>query len=340
MAFEDTGARPWDAWKHPNKAKSVSARPDAFQASTGLADALGWMSLRTNVEDDLWISGRLPKLARTLQIREALALGLLVCVYRRTQHAEIVEASIDRIMTIVVVDFDTDDEARHFLFAMVSSKLATMSDDGSSMTIHGNEPHVDRLTRLRGQAGAGGKARQKSRLVSEPTAKLQLSHSLASRSAPSSLLPVSVPSLSVSDYETAPDTPRPEPAVVVVQEPRGAPIPIPPQTDDLATIVASQIPAADAMRLWAKHQAETERRKLARLPMPVGMDLHHCRTILALAGRHMPLAEKVLEAYVRCNSNPYWSDKKWPLWALARERDFQEALTMARASGYAEATAG
>ncbi len=105
-----------------------------------------------------------------------------------------------------------------------------------------------------------------------------------------------------------------------------------PQTDDLATIAASQIPASEALEIWNHYQARTELRNLTRLPLPVGMDLAHCRAILHMAGRHMVLAKRIVDAYVAYNGNAWWTSKKWPLWALARQRDFDEALQLARGS--------
>ena len=109
---------------------------------------------------------------------------------------------------------------------------------------------------------------------------------------------------------------------------------IQPPTEDLTTLTASQIPASEAIEIWKIHQHETIERKQAPLPMPVGQDIQHCKTFLAMAGRHAQLAKRVMEAYVRCDSNDFWKEKKWPLWAIARQRDFDEALAMARANGY------
>lgn len=111
--------------------------------------------MRVNIEDDLWESGRLRKLAMVLGVSEELALGRLVGVYRRTQTELIVTDSIDRVHTIICVDFADDDDARRFLFAMASANLATI--EGEKITIRGNQNHVDRFRDHQAKSAMGGK---------------------------------------------------------------------------------------------------------------------------------------------------------------------------------------
>lgn len=114
--------------------------------------------MRVSIEDDLRSSGRLGKLARVMGWREPHALGALVMVYRATQDLEIVEETPDKIVNAIVVDFDSDDEAHAFVSAMVSARLATLTDRGT-IVIHGNDKHVATLKKIRAGASKGGSAR-------------------------------------------------------------------------------------------------------------------------------------------------------------------------------------
>lgn len=144
---------------------------------------------RVNIEDDLWTSGRLSKLARTARLDEDRALGRLVSVYRLTQRAGIVADTSERICFAVAIAFESDDEADVFLTAMIAAQLAAVLEDGT-IHIKGNEKHVDRLERLRSTSSAGGKARQEKKrndfqaVMAEKPADNQ-----AVGSAPYSLLP-------------------------------------------------------------------------------------------------------------------------------------------------------
>lgn len=151
--------------------------------------------MRVNIEDDLLLSGRLGRLARTMRWTEREALGALVLFYRSTQDAELVEAPLARIVSVVAAHFDSDSQAESFVRAMAASRLATGSLDGASFLIHGNEPHVLRLRRLRKQASAGGLARangqsEDSLSVSLATGTDKAPHRVPTQSAPtpSSLL--------------------------------------------------------------------------------------------------------------------------------------------------------
>jgi hypothetical protein len=152
--------------------------------------------VRVNIEDDLWTSGRLLKLARVMKWEEAKALGHLVLVYRATQKAGIISETQARVLTVCVLHFESDEETDRFLTAMVSSQLAAVLENGD-LHIRGNERHVERLDRLLSNSGKGGKAsavtRQKkindSQTESQASAKLQGTTTQAVGNAPYSLLP-------------------------------------------------------------------------------------------------------------------------------------------------------
>lgn len=151
--------------------------------------------MRVNIEDDLWTSGRLLKLARVMKWEEAKTLGHLALVYRATQKAGIIIDSQPRVLTVCVLHFESDEETERFLTAMVASQLASILEDGN-MHIRGNEKHVKRLERLASKASDGGKAsvaaRQKKLNVSltegQPTANLQGTMTQPVGNAPYSLL--------------------------------------------------------------------------------------------------------------------------------------------------------
>ncbi len=272
--------------------------------------------MRTNVEDDLWDSGRLSKLARSLQIREPLALGLLICVYRRTQKALIVTETIDRLITSVVVDFDSDDEARHFIRAMVVAKLATESSDGNLITIKGNDTHVRRLADFRDRASMGGKASvKKAQSFRKPTLEPALEHML---NTPSSLLRSPSSDLQTETEIRDPCARDPEPEARV------------PSTDDLSTIAASQIPGDQVLSVYESWRSEMQ--SVRKIPMPLiasATDKHAIRSLIHMSGS-VAIATEVARAFVHCDDpKGYFKRVGWPLWLLGEVRNFTEARTKA-----------
>lgn len=149
--------------------------------------------MRVNLEDSLITEGHLKKLARAMKWKERSVGGALWFVYRSTQKAGLVSATIDQFVTCIVLDFESDDEAVSFLNAMCAAQLAERTDDGK-LRIVGNEKHVERLVEYKERASKGGKARQRQiaeklnvgvadkQATSLPHAKLQAS-------TPFSLLP-------------------------------------------------------------------------------------------------------------------------------------------------------
>lgn len=113
-------------------------------------------AVRVNMESDLRTSGRLGKLARTMGWSEQRTGGALWFFYWHTQEAGIVEETPDKIVSAVVVDFDSEGEAHAFVSGMVSAKLATVSENGI-VRIHGNDKHVERIERFKGNASELGK---------------------------------------------------------------------------------------------------------------------------------------------------------------------------------------
>lgn len=147
--------------------------------------------MRVNIEDDLRTSGRLGKLARVMGWTEREALGALVLFYRATQNAEVCEAPEDELVSLCVIDHDSDDDARRFVRGLLSSRLASANQD--TIVIHGNAQQVERIKALRKNASAGGRARMNRPTNLKPVAKQMASNSLANQCPPCSLLPSPAP---------------------------------------------------------------------------------------------------------------------------------------------------
>ena len=99
--------------------------------------------MRTAYEDDLRSSGRLSKVARYMGWRDREALGALMFFYRHTQDAELIDGTREQILTLIVVEHDSDDEAWRFIDAMEKARLLTKT--GDTYHIHGNSKHVERV---------------------------------------------------------------------------------------------------------------------------------------------------------------------------------------------------
>lgn len=130
----------------------MGAKPSARVGKRWKGDG----AVRVNMESDLRTSGRLGKLARTMGWSEQRTGGALWFFYWHTQEAGIIEDTPDKIVSAVVVDFDSEGEAHAFVSGMVSAKLATISENGI-VRIHGNDKHVERIERFKGNASELGK---------------------------------------------------------------------------------------------------------------------------------------------------------------------------------------
>ncbi len=129
--------------------------------------------MRVNVEDS--VRRHLPRLAKEMGWSMREALGALAMVYNSTQAAGIYEDTPARIATVIVLDFDDDEQADKFVTAMIASQLAVMLSDGR-VRIRGNQERISELNEWYQQkvdAGRrGGKEtqrRRKSSMVSEAT---------------------------------------------------------------------------------------------------------------------------------------------------------------------------
>ena len=124
--------------------------------------------MRVNLEDTLSDDGHLRFLAKAMGAGwdEDRVLAKAYWVYRSTQRAGFVAGSIDRVVTLCVLRFDSDDECRRFLVAMCTAQLAERK--GDEIRIFGNEKHVQRFAEFRDRASRGGKSTQQKRsMVSE-----------------------------------------------------------------------------------------------------------------------------------------------------------------------------
>lgn len=184
-------------------------------------------AMRVNIEDDLFLSGRLTAFARALGVEEDTALGRLAFAWRETQHRELVTVSREsfRLATFVRLR-----DPQGTLLAMEASGLATKKSDDEWL-IHGNEEHAKRLGMYREKAQKGGIARQRASKLpasnpKKPAASQQAASKLNQRAllAPSSLLQKQDPDLCVSDSDLPPainfeDLPRSPPATPAGRHP-------------------------------------------------------------------------------------------------------------------------
>lgn len=99
--------------------------------------------MRVNIEDDLYLSGRLGRLARAMGWNERESLGALTLVWRATQAERLSSTTVERLVTVVGVWFDDDQQCERFIRAMAISRLAQI--DGETITINGNEQQIMRL---------------------------------------------------------------------------------------------------------------------------------------------------------------------------------------------------
>lgn len=145
--------------------------------------------MRVNMEDSLILDGHVPRLAKAMGWTEREAGGALWMLYRATQAAGIITESIDRIITVSILAFDDDDQARRFVHAMATARLAEVT--GDRVRIFGNEKHVKRFADNRDRNVKGGKARaaqlqQKHVYIREPQASLTLATGKPQASTPNS----------------------------------------------------------------------------------------------------------------------------------------------------------
>lgn len=273
-------------------------------------------AVRTNYEDDLRASGRLGRLARELGWREGLALGQLMLLYRATQDAGIIADDLEAILDCVEIEFETRDEARKFVDAMRVSRLASPTTDGE-IEIHGNAKQLaerrwlDRTKTRRakkgGQKRASSATRQEDGTFAPASNQLTIQRPSSDPADPSPV-PAPVPS------------PSPSP-----KEERERARSLPPETDKLSEIVASQIPTEQAMRVFDAYQSAREKhRSIQRTLIPGSLDIGHCKTLLAMSGGDERVAIAIVRAFVK-NHGPknFWADRKWSLWILVEPKNYE-----------------
>lgn len=176
------------------------------------------MTVRVNVEFDLWASGRLGAFARAMGVNECEALGVLVFVWHETQHRELMLVTKELFASSISIRLGGYDAAMIFE-SMAKAGLLSHVDD-QTWLIRGNDEHVSRLKKLRVIATAGGNASVQARAklpvdrtvkrtlkrtvdrAVERTVELQLTCTEPSPNPPkllSSLAPIQDPDLTTSD---------------------------------------------------------------------------------------------------------------------------------------------
>lgn len=166
--------------------------------------------MRINVElQDLRASGRLWKLAQTMGWNQRETIGALVQFWGATQDAEIVETTHAKLMTTIILDMDSDDQAERFVRALIAAQLVESRD--SLLLIKGNEEHVGRLKVYRDRAYKGGIAKNKKANDFVASKQLGGSHKAATPAATNvpSLAPLLLSSLApnyeLQDPQNSPD---------------------------------------------------------------------------------------------------------------------------------------
>lgn len=102
-----------------------------------------------NIEDDVFVSGRLRAFALHMRCAEETAIGVLCQVWRQTQSQGFIQGSIQDFAQAIRLWLPTY-SASEIASAMIQSGLAEAAND--DIYIRGNEPHISRLNALRNQA--------------------------------------------------------------------------------------------------------------------------------------------------------------------------------------------
>lgn len=257
--------------------------------------------VRTNIEDDLYTSGRLGKLARTMKWTEREALGGLVLVWRATQDSEIVEATLDHMVSVCAVHFDSDTQTVDFLKAMAAARLATV--EGGLICIKGNAAHVQRLGNLRRAASLGGHA--KSSMLSLPHGTEEAAIAVPPQCAPYSLLLTPSENTKPKRKPRKPSTPKPDPTLFLAAHRNRLLLKWKLQSPP--SISAAERRAATAlMKAWGadhvacvEHYVDTNKPFYSNNKWPLGIALQNSSEIWtdwnATRRRREPIAEKTLK---------------------------------------------
>jgi len=270
------------------------------------------------------MSGRLGKVARSMKWNEREAGGALWFFYQHTQEAGIVAETIDHIITAIIPDFDSDEQAKSFVEAMISARLATRDDSGVIL-IHGNEEHVKRLGKFYDRARKGGEARQKqiSEKLNDVVSHKQPQASLPQlqASTPSSLLPApssSAPSLreSASEGDTSLAGKARENLPAVFDH-----------IETTVEAIAMKVPPAEAIEIVEFYRTESikKNRATGHPPMILPRDMLAARMVIALSGGSLPIAKTIIGTYLSHDANKFWKDRGWPLPMIAQPKDFEQA---------------
>lgn len=95
--------------------------------------------MRVNIEDDLFVSGRLRAFAFHMGLPEHAALGVLCFVWRDTQHASFSEGDIGKFFELVRIRLPEFDPAK-IADAMVAAGLA--NQEGNLLQLKGNTGRI------------------------------------------------------------------------------------------------------------------------------------------------------------------------------------------------------
>lgn len=277
--------------------------------------------MRVNIEDDLWTSGRLSKLARSAKLDEDTALGRLVNVYRLTQRAGIAIESAARICTVVVLAFESDEAADQFLTAMISAQLAAVLEDGR-IHIRGNDKHVARVAEMLANASKGGKKSQQKKRNDFESERSTVGSTVRSTDtqasgerigtlpAPSSQLPDLASQVCDSRSSGAhtennrPEQPRP---LLVDQQ---------------------QIPPIAVAKAWDAYRKAREAKKKPAPLQASEIDKIHLRRVIGWTSPEE--APGILEAWTTIdNANKTLSANGWPLAWLTQDDNLERARNKA-----------
>ncbi len=260
--------------------------------------------MRVNIEDDLRTSGRLSKLARTMKWSEREALGALVMIYRATQAERIITTPIERLLTVVGVAFDNDEQCERFVRAMIKARLAEETADG--VTIKGNQQQIERLDGWLQQKRDAGRKSAEARKLKKLGERPLNDRSTKTNDAPTKSNPP------VSCLLSPPPDSLPPSGV-------GSPAP----GDSLSEYSVSTQDAAELVEHW---QTERDERGKARVLVVPDAWLTAAKRIIA-AARGLENAKRIVSAFVR-SDHGFWSKAEWEFTLLDQPRDFTRAVML------------
>lgn len=289
-------------------------------------------------EDEVFTPGsRVWKLATVMGWRFPHALGVCSLLWHSSQAAEVSRASRDDVLTFC--GELSKSERTRLLDALTLCAIISECEAGLYL-IHGNDHHItakkvnstvqrnralERWKKVHGatsQDDAGGMPAVSQRYAGRNAA--------ASASAEQS---GAVQSGAEQSGSKIPQTPALAPEKLTEEahtEVEARPS-LPPLTNSLAEITASQVTTASAAKLFEVYQDAREKHcQIQRSLIPGGLDLTHCKTLITMCGGDEKAASAIVRAFTKNKGvKNFWHERKWALWILVEPRNFEHARALA-----------